>query len=168
MYAQHLEEALEFTFLGERMLNRHWPRPGDSGFRENLVNQYYRVAAVTVRMSRHEEAIQAAKSLTEVAPSDAGRFVTAARLMARCSTITEANPDSDTSLFDQSSSEGQKARNKVTERYENLAVNYLSRAVELGYSNVNSLTSNSQFESIHAHPGFLNLVAEAKQQVRTP
>ena len=94
--------------------------------------------------------------------------MTAARLMARCSTITEANPDSESTLLDPDPTEGQDARNRLTERYENLAVNYLLRAVELGYSDVNSLTSNSQFESIHDHPGFLNLVAEGKQQVQTP
>jgi hypothetical protein len=106
-------------------------------------------AACLADRGRHQEAAAAAAKLAELIPASPGQVYNAACIYALC--VAAVAPGKTLEQFT-------PEQRELQGRYTNQALDALSRAMDLGFNNLNHLQIDPDLAALRRHPGYLALV----------
>jgi tetratricopeptide (TPR) repeat protein len=123
--------------------------PGNPFYRQSLSYEYWNVADIIVRLSNHEEAVQAVQAMIDVYPDRGDERLWAAQFLAQCVPLAAK----DASL-------APRKRQEKSHAYTEQALRQLRLALDRGAKTDPPVKDDPALAAIRSYPEFQKLLAE--------
>jgi tetratricopeptide (TPR) repeat protein/anti-sigma factor RsiW len=123
--------------------------PNNPQYRGYLRNHYFLLAQTCLRLCDTRAAAEAAVKLPELAPAGHSQYLIAARFLASCAALTEADP-----------SLAEKERKARAQTFADRAMDHLQKAVQRGFASAETLRSSPDFSSLRQRADFQQVLTD--------
>jgi serine/threonine protein kinase/WD40 repeat protein/tetratricopeptide (TPR) repeat protein len=122
--------------------------PGNPTYRQWYLHRCFRLAETLRQLGHHADSVRAAGELAEAAGRDGGQLLRAARLVARCIPVAQADP-----------ALSETDRGAVVEGYEVEAIRLLTQAAAHKAKGIELLDTDPDFAPLRSRTDFQEVVA---------